>query len=129
MFVAIILVAMLVDSDTIATTPPADIPSDAVFYNQEDARKMHMGEGYYPPKAIEAHANGVVTIDCEVGANGKLIRCAVLDETPPDMGFGKATAVLFLKHARIKSELLKTPSQDGWWKKFRYIWKYDNRSQ
>ncbi|MFT4074049.1 MAG: TonB family protein [Asticcacaulis sp.] len=128
MFAVVVLAAMLANDEGAATPLPADIPSDAVFYTQEDARKMHMEDGYYPPKAANAHASGAVTIECEVGADGKLIRCAVLDETPPDLGFGKATAVLFLKHAKITPEQPDTPLPASSWKKFRYIWKYDGRN-
>gem|GEM_PF-2196226 len=85
---------------------------------------MRMRIDYYPPKASKAHADGSAVIDCQVQADGTLSRCAVLEETPPDMEFGKATAILFLKNAKIGAEEMKAQPAGGWWKKFKYIWVY-----
>ncbi|ESQ94513.1 energy transducer TonB [Asticcacaulis benevestitus] len=124
MFIALALVATLMGSAEESAPLPPEIPADAVFYYPEEARKMRMRISYYPPKASMAHADGSAVIDCQVQAGGTLSRCAVLEETPPDMEFGKATAMLFLKRAKVTPEEMRAQPAGGWWKKFKYIWVY-----
>jgi hypothetical protein len=123
MFIAIMLAATLAGNEGVSAPLPEDIPANAVVYNREEAQKMRMRVGYYPPKASKAHADGSALVDCQVQADGTLSRCVVLKETPSDMDFGKATALLFLKYARLSAEDMKTQPVGGW-KKFEYIWKY-----
>jgi protein TonB len=103
---------------------PSDIPPNAVFYTREDLKRFTYGDNYYPPKAKAAHADGSAVVDCQVEPDGRLSRCAVLSETPPDMGIGEATALLFLKFAKLSPEAMKAYPQGGW-KKYRYIWSYE----
>lgn len=106
---------------------PSDIPPDAVFYTQEDVKRSRYPEPYYPPEAMAAKVDAEVVVDCEVNTNGRLKRCAVVIENPPGMGFGKPTAILFLKHAKVKTETGSIPP--GTWKKFRFLWRYQDYQQ
>ncbi|MGN6208322.1 hypothetical protein [Asticcacaulis sp.] len=124
MFIAIMMAAALSGNEMVPEPLPADTPANAVFYSQEEARKMRMRINYYPPKDSKAHVDGSAVINCQVQADGTLSRCAVLEETPPDMEFGKATAILFLKNAKVKPEELNSQLPEGKWKKFKYIWVY-----
>ena len=48
--------------------------------------------------------NGVVVIDCQAAADGVLSQCALVRETPPDLGFSDAVRAMlrkgYLKAAR-----------------------------
>jgi TonB family protein len=53
---------------------------------------------YYPEKASRAEVEGRATVSCKVNAEGLLVGCSVVDETPADYGFGSAAlnmALLF----------------------------------
>ena len=48
----------------------------------------------YPPKAMQHGVGGRVVLSCLVGTGGALGACAVVSETPADMGFGAAALAL-----------------------------------
>ena len=124
MLIAVVMAATLAGSEETSKPLPTDIPANAVIYDQSDARKMSLPRGYYPSKALKAHADGIVFVDCEI-SNETFVRCAVLKETPPELGFGKATAVLFLKYSKSKCD---SPYTNTCWKKFRYTWEYSDHA-
>ena len=45
---------------------------------------------HYPQAAIERGLSGSVLLQCAVAASGSVRDCAVISETPPGVGFGKA---------------------------------------
>lgn len=104
------------------TALPSDIPPDAVFYTQEDVKRTKYPSNYYPPEAKAAKVDGDVVVSCELNVDGTLKRCAVIFETQPNMGFGKPTAIRFLKDMRVE-----TPEggfKPGSWKKLKFRWRY-----
>jgi len=123
MLIAMMMAAALMGSDEASASVPTEIPVGATFYTRADAQNFTMEAGYYPPKAKRLEVNGSATVDCQVEANGELSRCAVIKETPPDVGFGEATALAFLKYARVKPEEVEQIGAGGW-KKFTFRWKY-----
>jgi TonB family protein len=48
----------------------------------------------YPPEALKAGLEGAATIACAVSAEGRLVDCRLLSETPTDTGFGAAALKL-----------------------------------
>ncbi|THD75278.1 MAG: TonB family protein [Phenylobacterium sp.] len=48
----------------------------------------------YPAKALKTNLGGGATIGCDVAADGKLLKCKVLKESPAGAGFGKAALKL-----------------------------------
>jgi len=46
---------------------------------------------YYPEKAQRLELEGRATVLCKVGVDGRLRDCEVVEESPPDAGFGEAT--------------------------------------
>ncbi|HTM80982.1 TonB family protein [Asticcacaulis sp.] len=123
MFIAVMMAATLMGTEEASASPPAEIPVGATVCTRADAQNFVMDAGYYPPKAKRLEINGSATVDCQVDANGELSRCVVIKETPPDMGFGEATALAFLKYARVKPEEVEQIGAGGW-KKFTFRWKY-----
>lgn len=111
---------------TVGSEPPlpSDIPPDAVFYTQEDVKRYRFPKPYYPPEAKAAKVDADAVVACELNTNGRMKRCAVVIENPPGMGFGKATAILFLKNAKVKTETGRI--SPGTWKKFRSVWRYQD---
>lgn len=98
MFIALILVVLLGGNEGGGSTAGLTLPSDAVYYDESDAKKVRFGRDYYPPEAKKAKVSGYAVVECEIKPNGKLFRCAVLVESPSGMGFGKATAIKVLKN-------------------------------
>ena len=45
----------------------------------------------YPRAAQSQHASGHTKMSCKVRTDGTLTACAIVEETPPNMGFGEAT--------------------------------------
>jgi protein TonB len=60
----------------------------AAFGKRPDARAF---EKYYPSRALEREKTGKVRLRCKVTANGSLTGCQVLNEDPPNWGFGDAS--------------------------------------
>jgi len=48
----------------------------------------------FPRRPLRQEVAGRSTIVCHILANGHLTNCSVVEETPPDMGFGEATLKL-----------------------------------
>lgn len=87
--------------------PDAGPPSVIV---QPDWEQKPTGEDmalFYPPKAVAEHVEGMATIGCKVSAEGLLVECRVVQETPPDAGFGEAALRM---SQRFK---MKPMSRDG----------------
>lgn len=51
-------------------------------------------ERAYPAEALRRHVNGHVTLRCSDERDGHVDHCAVIEETPPGMGFGVATLLI-----------------------------------
>ncbi len=85
----------------IAVDPPPSPPTpstitNAVFLEQPDARDFAR---YYPERAQEREVEGRATVECIVGADGRL-SCTVTSEDPPGYGFGEAT-LRVARHFRV----------------------------
>lgn len=85
----------------VAVDPPPAPPTPSVITNpvwleQPDARDFAR---YYPDRATERDMEGRATIECIVGADGRL-SCTVVSEDPPGYGFGEAT-LRAARHFRI----------------------------
>jgi len=63
-------------------TPPSDLDMEAA----------------YPPGASANDVGGYVQMGCLVTAGGLLTSCTIVEETPPDMGFGEAALSLASKY-------------------------------
>jgi len=73
--------------------PPSPILSGVTWLQQPN------GDDYvrfFPPRALERGQSGSATVDCLVGADGRL-SCTVLSEDPPGWGFGDSS----LRAARL----------------------------
>lgn len=46
---------------------------------------------YFPSRAVEAHRDGAVLLDCVIGDDGNVRTCQVLTEEPARWGFGNAS--------------------------------------
>lgn len=44
----------------------------------------------FPVQALRYNVPGRVVLNCDVDGNGRLARCAIAEETPAGMGFGRA---------------------------------------
>jgi protein TonB len=85
----------------VAVDPPPSPPTPSVITNpvwleQPDARDYAR---YYPERAQEREVEGRATVECIVGADGRL-SCTVTSEDPPGYGFGDAT-LRVTRHFRI----------------------------
>ena len=67
---------------------------------------------YYPPRAMDLGKEGTVTIKCTVNAKGTLENCSVLNETPPDLGFGSAS-IRMSKLFKMKPQTKDGQAVDG----------------
>jgi len=55
---------------------------------------------YYPRRAMRMNMEGLVTLNCRVGADG-LLDCVVVSETPPDWEFGEAALRIAGEHRMV----------------------------
>lgn len=62
---------------------------------------------HYPDRARRLEIEGRVLLECEVLETGLMSECVVLEETPPDYGFGAAA----LKMSRLFK--MKPMTRDG----------------
>ena len=99
-----------------AATPAAPAPVDArsaaksinrtivdpVWVRRPTARDVYE---YYPIRAGNLGLQGQATIDCTVGAGGRLRACRVDQESPSGAGFGKASLEL-APHLQIRTTTL-----------------------
>ncbi|MBV9995457.1 MAG: TonB family protein [Caulobacteraceae bacterium] len=93
---------------------PPDIHPDVLrqgwaFVRPDWVRLPTLDAGNYPRAALRARVGGVATMKCKVGGGGELKDCAVVGETPPDMGFG---AALLKLSSRFR---MKAVTDDGIW--------------
>lgn len=58
------------------------------------ARNTEHRRRYYPERAQSANIHGEVTLDCALNADNSLSTCQIVDETPPDYGFGDSALAL-----------------------------------
>lgn len=63
---------------------------------------------YYPARALALEREGVVTLDCIVGLDGRLA-CAVVSETPRAWGFGEAALRIAADHRMVPATLDGAP--------------------
>jgi TonB family protein len=49
---------------------------------------------FYPEQAARTNASGRATTECKVTAEGTLVDCQVIEESPPGLGFGEASVKL-----------------------------------
>lgn len=81
-----------------AATGPVDKVYDVAFAPLAPSERRFAGLGpagpYYPDRASRAEQNGEARLRCVAGANGDLLQCAILAETPQDSGFGLAARIL-----------------------------------
>lgn len=76
--------------------PTPSVITNAVFLEQPDARDFSR---YYPERAQERDVEGRATLDCIVGADGRL-NCTITNEDPPGYGFAEAT-LRVSRHFRV----------------------------
>lgn len=79
--------------------PPPSIVTNMTWLERPTAR--HFAQ-YYPREALAQGVHGRATLECLVGADGRLA-CMVLSEDPPGARFGEA-ALRVSRHFRMASE-------------------------
>jgi periplasmic protein TonB len=67
--------------------PEVEFLANVIWLEQPDGEVFAR---FYPQPAIDREAEGRVTLDCLVGADGRLT-CTVVSEDPPGLGFAYAT--------------------------------------
>lgn len=77
---------------TCAQAQPVDEPrrDEAVAAVWEQTPSTTDFERAFPVQARRFNVSGRVVLDCRVDGQGRLVQCAVVDETPLGMGFGAA---------------------------------------
>jgi TonB family protein len=75
-----------------AADPPSPPPRAAVITNPDWIRTPGPTSlsALYPVLAMRAHVGGAARLECVVTAEGLLVNCQVLSETPEGYGFGQA---------------------------------------
>lgn len=108
-----------------ASSAPSAIPSE-MMARYAHAKWTYPGSdqmaNMYPGKAQDERVEGTVKIVCAVAADGYLDKCAVLEETPKDYGFGVATATAFVKYAHVSPATVSDGIRPGDYKTFIYKW-------
>jgi len=74
----------------VTTTPTP--PADPVIRNPQWVRRPSAEQllAAYPDRAIRAEVSGRATLSCGVRADGSMMGCSVVSETPDGYGFGRA---------------------------------------
>ena len=86
-----------------SSSPPPPVVSNPVWSQAVGPGAADLME-VYPERAHRKGLSGAAKIKCVVTVEGTLDQCAVVEETPPDEGFGKAALRLspyFRFHPRI----------------------------
>jgi periplasmic protein TonB len=93
-----------------APPPPAGyVTTGLVWVEQPGAQDFAR---WYPQRALDANVGGRVTIDCLVGAEGRL-SCTVVSEEPLDYGFGDATLAISREFRLAPQTTNGTPTAGG----------------
>lgn len=77
--------------------PPTDPITAPPVIGRPDWLKKPNGDQFarvYPPRAVERGISGGATLSCKVAANGSVVGCVVVDESPASERFGAAALKL-----------------------------------
>lgn len=102
--IANLLVALLCGLQTLSTPMDADLPGRTAD------NPLPFGRGLeYPERALQRGVMGVATIRCTSDPQGVPVDCVLIDETPKDVGFGRAA----LAAARYQTIPADSPLREG----------------
>lgn len=89
----------------VAVDPPPSPPQPSVITNPRWITRPNGADyaRFYPRRAQESEIEGSASLDCLVGADGRL-SCTVISEEPSNMGFGEA-AVRISRQFRMQPQL------------------------
>lgn len=110
--------ALLLQAGVDAQPPPPEPPTEAPHTETVTApqwlRRPTGGDlaRVYPPAAVKRGLSGRATISCRVSASGELNECEVIEESPPEYGFGEA-ALKLVPEFRMTKEIRTGQSVEG----------------
>lgn len=94
---AALLIFVLAQAAPVADAGPTASPPRPSVITAPDWTRKPSGDDfarYYPVAAQRANQSGRATFQCQVGADGLLKNCSVLEESPVGAGFGEAALKL-----------------------------------
>ena len=101
-------VTMVFCVDPPSITPnPLRLPRAITMPDWRTRSSAEQIKAVYPLAALAANLSGRAIVKCEVGVDGGLSGCSVVQETPPDQGFGQAALKL------TASMVMKPMTVDG----------------
>lgn len=107
-------VLILLTSPALAQTPtPPPASSDAPprWVRRPNGEDVELA---YPVAARRAGLDGYIRLRCRINLRGSLEDCAILDESPPGMGFGEAALQLSRHFAVAPRRRDGHPVDDEW---------------